>query len=308
MSDRSNASIVLSSAFDPSEMQLPLTYIVASLCVLTASVLATPATRTLPARMAINPDIAVLRARFNGTASPRPTLAPRTNAERLRRGLPLLVPARRRAADAARPARRSSLPPVTRQGNIIVIGSDGTPLGLLSEQMNDFGEFGYLASKPFQVICVAFTYDPDAPSVVVDLRVTDPITDPAGEGSMGGIVGIGSSSPDLGPRNPNYNPVGLVSHTPPSSPPVSGANSFSDITGTDTDIESAIWTFDPSTTALVPHWVNTDSSLPPTTLVYAPSEPMIALAGDVDAFRSATGETSAQLVTFVLAEGCQQSK
>ncbi|KAJ7653643.1 hypothetical protein DFH06DRAFT_523995 [Mycena polygramma] len=293
-------------------MQLPLTYIVASLGGLTASVLATPATRTVAAQMAINPDISVLRGRSNGTAVARPTPAPRTNAERLRRSLPLLLPARRGAAGASRPARRSSVPPVTRKGNIIVDGSDGTPLGLLSEQMNDFGEYGYLAhlSNPFQVICVAVTYDPDALSTVMDLRVIDPVTDPAGEGFMGGIVGMGSSSSDLGPGNPNYNPIGLVSHTPASSPPVSGANSFSDVTGTPMDIESAIWTFDPSTSALVPHWVNADSSLPPTALVYAPSEsePMVALVGDVDAFRSATGQESAQLVTFVLDKGCQQSK
>ncbi|KAJ7661973.1 hypothetical protein DFH06DRAFT_363121 [Mycena polygramma] len=121
---------------------------------------------------------------------------------------------------------------------------------------------------------------------------------------VGVLVGMGSSSSDLGPGNPNHNPIGLVSHTPASSPPVSGANSFSDVTGTPMDIESSIWTFDPSTCALVPHWVNADS-LPPTALVYAPSEPMVALVGDVDAFRSATGQESAQLVTFVLAEGCQ---
>ena len=51
-----------------------------------------------------------------------------------------------------------------------------------------------------------------------------------------------------------------TSATPPNASAQSGENSAF---GNGKDIESAVWSFDVSTNELIPQWVNTDDSKPP---------------------------------------------
>ncbi|KAJ6479463.1 hypothetical protein C8R47DRAFT_1136920 [Mycena vitilis] len=268
----------------------------AFLCALGISA-ATPATRTLRTAIALNPY-----TQSNGMSVAHPAPAPRTNAERLRRGLPLL-PARRRPADAARP-RRSSVPPVTVHGRVLVADLGGNPLGALTPQLNTWGALGYLTTNSREMLCAQLTYDPDMLSAGVDMSVTASVSTPGSNTAqfVGGVVSTGATSPNLGSGSYNWNPLGFVSQTPSSSPPISGSSTLSSSTGTGV-IESAIWTFDPVTRAVVPQWVNQDSSKPPTALFYAASQPMFALTGDFKTFQQAR-DSGAKLVTFTLDVNC----
>jgi hypothetical protein len=76
---------------------------------------------------------------------------------------------------------------------------------------------------------------------------------------LGGIVGFSNSdsSDDLKSGSFNYVYLGGVQSTP-EGPAVSERNTFTDATGNQKGAESAIWTFDPSSSSLVPQWTNTD--------------------------------------------------
>ncbi|KAJ6575875.1 hypothetical protein B0H10DRAFT_2103786 [Mycena sp. CBHHK59/15] len=102
----------------------------------------------------------------------------------------------------------------------------------------------------------------------------------------------------LNPAPLNYNYLGYVSHsTSNGRPPVSGANTFSDSTQDDEDIESSIWSYDPVTGALAPQWLNSDSSAPPTSIMYVVEEPSSPLRGP-ETFVNTFG--IGEVVTFTL--------
>ncbi|KAI0773136.1 hypothetical protein BD413DRAFT_603534 [Trametes elegans] len=64
--------------------------------------------------------------------------------------------------------------------------------------------------------------------------------------------------------------------------------------------ESAIWSFDASSHALTPHWVNPDGSHPPTRVVYSAREGTLVLTGDVNAYKQAHPDDNVAEVTLYL--------
>jgi hypothetical protein len=73
----------------------------------------------------------------------------------------------------------------------------------------------------------------------------------------------------------------------PSGSPATGDNTFSDAANVTSAVESAIWTFDSSTSSLIPIWINSDETIAPTTLVYDDADDALLCVGDVDAFQMA---------------------
>ncbi|KAJ6622437.1 hypothetical protein B0H10DRAFT_2013923 [Mycena sp. CBHHK59/15] len=250
--------------------------------------------------LSLNPPRSVLSFDTSGAVIRGSAAAPRsaaawTNAERFARGLPPSRPASLRRNRRQRRTGTSPLPPVTVTGTILVSDSSG-PLGYLTSQLNDFGETGYYTALPANAMSVSVSYSLDAPSQL-DVTVLNPGSG-ISENLFGGIVGFSSDSDDLSVGSSNYNYLGYVSHTPMGAPPVSGANTFSDSTQDDEDIESSIWSYDPVTGALAPQWLNSDSSAPPTSIMYVVEEPLFALTGDPETFVNTFG--IGEVVTFTL--------
>jgi len=134
---------------------------------------------------------------------------------------------------------------------------------------------------------VNLSYHPRDPSSPVDIKVNN------GPDStvpfFGAVVGYASTSDDLGVGNPNYNFIGGTVKVASGSPPTDADNSFEDKTQIDKHVESAIWSYDPMTSLITPHWINCDGSNPATSFVYVPDEPLLAITGDASEFKSYYG-------------------
>jgi len=194
------------------------------------------------------------------------------------------------AADAA--------PACTVTGNLQVIDTDNdTVLGYVSNVWNSFGEY-VVTTTPSEYLDVSV---PTGSGVDITASNGPNPTYPF----VGGIVGFVSSNNDISSGSSNYTYIGGTTQTPSGSPPVSGANAFTNATGIPEDIESAIWTVNPDGT-LVPQWVNTDSSTPVTHLVDITG--ILATTGDTTAFGSTFGAFSDVALSLVpTSTPCSQS-
>ncbi|MDQ6725598.1 MAG: Ig-like domain repeat protein [Actinomycetota bacterium] len=207
-------------------------------------------------------------------------------------------------------------------GTIKVTNTDSnTDIGFVSKTWNSFGEF------------VVTTTPSDYLSVSVPSGSEQSITALNGQNAsfpyVGGITGFANTSPNLGPGSSNYAYLGGTTATPAGSPPVAGANAFTSATGIPEPIESAIWTQQASSTlttaasatvalggqvhdtatlgattnnALVPQWINTDSSKPVTHLVDITN--ILVITGDVTVFQNTFGAASNVALTLVPTTTC----
>ncbi|KAJ7903085.1 hypothetical protein B0H13DRAFT_2025990 [Mycena leptocephala] len=108
---------------------------------------------------------------------------------------------------------------------------------------------------------------------------------------MGGIDGVVNDS-NLSSGSSNFAYIQGTTQTPPNSPPASVSNSYPSAE----DSESAIWIYDASTNAITAQWINTDSSLPTTSIAYVSGSDSL-ITGDSNAFLSAFATFS--IVKFV---------
>ncbi|KAJ7454673.1 hypothetical protein FB451DRAFT_1373346 [Mycena latifolia] len=204
-----------------------------------------------------------------------PVVLPRTNAERLARGLPLLKPHRR---DMVHPARAQSSPvaPTTVKCNIQVQTSDGANRGYLSTETTYSSFYGkFQANQGAGALEISLSFSSASSS---QLALT-----------LGGIVGYFNSDDNIYATSYNYMWLGGTTESSPGSPPVYGdGNSFSADPdyGPPKKMESAIWSYDPGTKLLAPQWINTDSSAPPTVLAFAEGDENFVLIGSVSAYNS----------------------
>jgi len=170
-------------------------------------------------------------------------------------------------------------------------------LGYLSAQTNTFGEYGLFETDLSKALKVSFD---TAFSGSIDLLTSNSIfsTLPF----LGAVQGFSSPTADLATGNANYLFLSPVAQTTALSSPVDGESGFKTTTAISKPIESAIWRYDAGSNKITIQWVNSDSSLPTTTLAYVPSEQGIVAIGDLAAFNSAYGvSVNAISFTFVSA-------
>jgi hypothetical protein len=209
-----------------------------------------------------------------------------TNAELLRRGLPLKAPVMRRGTPVRRNVPSGAPPPqtTTHTGVIRAMNTDGTIFGYLSKSFT--GGLGWVPSTdPSNALTVSFvTTDPSGSGSQLDLLTQNQDAVNGEHFSRLGLVqGRDSTSDNLAPGSFNYLYITGTESTPAGSPPVSNVpNAFDTVI--DRDTESAVWSYDPSTQALTIHWKNGDGTFP-TVKVFAQSNVFYAGA-DSGAFHS----------------------
>ena len=123
---------------------------------------------------------------------------------------------------------------------------------------------------------------------------------------IGGVDGNGNTSPltDLSEGSYNYLYLGGVTASAAGATPQTGTSAFSAVTGQSLDFESAIWTVG-ADNELVPQWINSDGSTPPTHLVLLQNA--FYMTGDVSQFETEFGPGADVALTFVPTTGCATS-
>ncbi|KAG9091667.1 hypothetical protein FRC07_011809, partial [Ceratobasidium sp. 392] len=228
------------------------------------------------ANKGINPDRGSIPGVGSDSLPPVP-VKPSTNAKRFVPSLPPLAPGAHRRH-----------PPLNQTCNILVKTVNDT-LGYLAPVYNDFGEYGVLQPDQIGALEVAFTYSPDSPRQIDILATNNPMNEFP---FLGGVVGFASNNSDFGPGDYDYAYIAGTGQTPPGSPPVLQDSSFAVIFGIPSDVESAIWVYEPKSRDLSIQWVNSDRSMPATQLVYANDfNQALLITGDSQALREHFGAT-----------------
>ncbi|KAJ7885421.1 hypothetical protein B0H13DRAFT_2666890 [Mycena leptocephala] len=200
--------------------------------------------------------------RLDQVAKPSPL--PRTNAQRLARGLPLLKP-RFRDPLHPPPARRSSTPPVTVRCNIKVASYD-TPenvYGYLAPDIDPYGTLGTFLPDQTGAVEVSFTYSSGS-YTQLDLAVTNSPSYPVIVAYYFGSTLDRDTSPWSDMR------LGFTGSTPPGSPPVAAHSGLGDARNTQFPTESAIWSYDKTSRMITPQWINPPGAKvnPPTFIAF----------------------------------------
>jgi len=217
-----------------------------------------------------------------------------TNARRFSAGLPPVAPSRRNNFKARNPAPSGT--PNQASGYIQVADpTTNTVLGYISATPNVFGEYGPFTTDLSQALKVSF--DSSAPGGV-DIVATNSVF--SNLPYFGGVQGFSSSSSDINSGSANYLFISPTTQTPANSPPVStGGSGFQSTTAIPEDVESAIWHYNAQTNQFTAQWVNSDSFLPTSTIVYVPSEQALAIVGDLNTFNADYG-VNVHAVTLTL--------
>ena len=179
-------------------------------------------------------------------------------------------------------------------GYIQVMTSDGSFLGYVNTQYTEPGYPGITATES-QALLISFATT-GSPFNLQELNGDAEATTPY----LGFFVDPTNSDNNLNSGSANYAPLSDTSGTPPNA----SAQSGQDTANGNDYIESAVWSFDATTSQLVPQWINTDSSTPPTVLLYIDDDNSFAITGDEAAFNENTGFTTVQ-VNFFLAQVSQ---
>ncbi|KAF8965586.1 hypothetical protein BDZ97DRAFT_1811391 [Flammula alnicola] len=227
-----------------------------------------------------------------------------TNAERLAAGFPLKPPRRRASKTGAYKAVPSG--GAFLRGYLEAFDSqDGTSLGFVSNEFDDFG-LAQLVSAEDERTPMLFSIPADmvGPFNIEIINGPDSSKFPF----FGGIEGFAFQNADIGPMSPNYITLGGTEETDPGSSPISGENSFTAATGIPSQIESSIWTFTPKSNGLTTRWINSDLSTPTTFLGYitigSESESALFFTGDPEEF-SETFSDDATTIQWISLEFVQ---
>ncbi|EIN08593.1 hypothetical protein PUNSTDRAFT_144117 [Punctularia strigosozonata HHB-11173 SS5] len=255
--------------------------------------LAPTRTSTLASRdgLSFNPPLSVVEA---AAASTRDEVLPRTNAERLARGLPLKKP-HRRSPSPSYQAKRATASSVAYTGVVRVVepNNNNAVRGYLAATPTSFGEYGGTTTDISSALTITFTTsDPSSP---FDISISGTYPD------LGFTTGFANTDFNFGPGAYNYAYLTGVSGSPAGSSATIQPNSYSAVAGITEGTESAVWTWDSASGALTPRWVNTDGSTPAVTLLYVPSANAVAITGDPAAFNANFGTSTVVAFEFVQA-------
>jgi hypothetical protein len=213
-----------------------------------------------------------------------------TNAERLRKRLPLLPPTRIVARNGGggdddddkhhHKPHPSHVPKATYKGVIQVL-ADGNSLGYVAPDPNYWTPL--LTPDINSALSVSFQLHHGATSGS-RLALTQ-LNDNRGT-FFGPVVGRDSTSSNISPGSFNYlylDPIAAPG-TAPGSTPQSVPSYFSTSSGLDKQAETSVWNVNTVTGALAAQWINTDSTTP-STVFFVQSNHLYA-GGDSDAFHS----------------------
>ncbi|KAJ3485503.1 hypothetical protein NLI96_g4921 [Meripilus lineatus] len=243
---------------------------------------------------------------------------PQTNAERLRRGLPLLKPrvvsstlvifeaapspdtefsSSRFVPERNIRARSSPAPCVSHEGVIKVTYTqlDGSLIeGYVYKGFDSFGQYGVrneYASALHVKFCVSSTTNEVFD--IITLNGDMPLYPFLGVSTGYANIGI---KEDLGPGSFNYLYLVGSSH---STVPSNVGNTFTAVTGVPEKSKSTIWQFDRITNQLTVVWENSDHSFPNITAGFANDDKAIFFAGDLDALNRHFGSMDGRVtLTF----------
>lgn len=192
-----------------------------------------------------------------------------TNADRMARGLSPLSPANLRRASGTDTARRgivSPTPPTTETGRLQVRYQSGSGnAGYVRNWSGGAPISGVSFLGGDEELRVSLTYTPSSPTQLNILATNPKFPAPYYVGAAGGLNKYESSSG-------NVMSFTNVDQTQPGSIPTKPGTSSS-------YVESAIWTFDPSTKKLEATWINGDGSVFKPVLAYAVRENSLFFVG-----------------------------
>lgn len=192
-----------------------------------------------------------------------------TNAELLRRGLPLKYPVLRRGT----PTRRTgpSALPQSDPDTSPPASEKTAYTGIIQIRNADTDNvLGYVSAAPLNSIIalqstsngaliVNFEADPTGPSTQLNLGMENSGT---GYPYLGLVQAIADPDSVFGPTLPNFGFIAGTIETASGAIPANIDNSYSAHYGKQRTGESGVWAFDPSTDVLTPQWVNPDGSTP----------------------------------------------
>ncbi|KAF8885526.1 hypothetical protein BD779DRAFT_1801348 [Infundibulicybe gibba] len=207
------------------------------------------------------------------------SLPPKTNAERLRRGMAPFPPTRRSPSRIAMRPRAS--------------GSLCQPLSSTNGFIKPEVVYFYPADTTRLVVKVPSV---DSFGVPIDITaVGGPDSDHPFVGAVGGSGGF-----TFGSGKSGYAYLSGTGQTPASSPPSSSVGHSIQTLGYNGPAESRIWTLSCETRDLTAQWTNADGKTVPATVMYDPAVNYIGITGDLSAFNAEFKEGAyAVTLTFV---------
>lgn len=185
-----------------------------------------------------------------------------TNAELLRRGLPLNNPVLRRGSPVRRSSPSTVPPPVTITHTGIVEvhnAANGNLLGYISKNLGNGGaQFVYDPSVA-NALLVSFPTDSSGSGTDIDISMAN--SNPSWP-FLGLVQGRDDSDSNLRAGSYQYGYLGGVANpgTQPGDRPTLIGNSY--FIGSPRTAETAVWTFDGASGKLTPVWINQDGTTP----------------------------------------------
>ncbi|KAJ6608607.1 hypothetical protein B0H10DRAFT_2226678 [Mycena sp. CBHHK59/15] len=199
-----------------------------------------------------------------------------TNGERLARHLPLKPPTRRSSGRRAVPSSSTATPMKRGYIQVLSVDANGNPAGVL----------GYVSKNTY--IKAQYVLQPslDGALLVGQSGDHDLLTlnsDTPSPAFLGLAQGREDTSSVLAKGSFNYLSLASTEQTPPNATPQAVGSSYNTVYGGSRTAESAVFTLDSTTNALVVRWINPNGSAAPTIPFTQGSA--IYFSGDPDAFR-----------------------
>jgi len=182
-----------------------------------------------------------------------------SNAELLRRGLPLKGPVMRRGTPVRR-TNPSAVPvPMTHTGVVQVLDSSNNVLGYIAKDLGNAGAQYVYNPSITNALAVTFQTDQTGSGTQLDINAVN--SNPSWP-FLGLVQGREDTDSNLSPGSYEYLYLAGVANpgTQPGDSPQSISNSY--FIGAPRTAETAVWTFDITTGVLTPQWINTDGSSP----------------------------------------------
>jgi hypothetical protein len=214
---------------------------------------------------------------------PSRTIHGLTNAELLRRGLPLNNPIMRRGSPVRRQSPSSVPPPVkTTHAGVVEVhnAADGSLLGYIGKDLLNGAQLGF---KPSIADALLISFETDSTGSGTDIDISMTNSNPSWP-LLGLIQGRDDTDSNFAPGSYQYGYLGGVANpgTQPGDGPTLIDNSYP--TGTPRTAETAVWTFDGTSGTLTPVWINEDGTTP--ALQTWTQSTALYIGGDQSAFHS----------------------
>ncbi|KAJ3486018.1 hypothetical protein NLI96_g4543 [Meripilus lineatus] len=247
---------------------------------------------------------------------------PRTNAERLRRGLGPAPPKRRN--HLSRLQARESPTPCTPTPGVISVQITGGQAGFLSKTLDTSGKYKFTTveadalqvaascSNPRTLTTLVCTFHPSG--MYPKLQMLTVCLIPSSQNGsptfpdLGLVEGVQNSITNSGPAIPSrdlaagsfhYVFVGATVHTEPGAIGLPGANSISTaIQNNNLAVESSVWTLGDNG-VVTPAWVNSDGTVAAQAILYISSTSTFTVVGDAQQYGNLFGVKPLATWTFL---------